>query len=384
MEIENLQGKVENLEQVISMSNIQKTILEKKLNSLADSNNLSRETITWYQNIKNVFEKAEISIDNVSLFIHCLNVMKREGYDINKILRKFAEYENIDDLQDFHQTTIDIHKTKLEVLLKQQKSVQEQINLNQLKLSEIQQLEKMGIGIKDLQTLNNKITEIAIENNIPPKTTMEKLLDDLKDYDYIVRFKNTLEKKEQELSNLNIDIEHQRRIILSQPYVGSFVQSLLGMGLTEQDILEINSILLSGGFNFDHENNNNNNNINKQSLLSDLTKYQSIKLVTNELELKNKKLSKAIMELENQKKIVENYVNLLLAIIYNLGDLQLLLKKVNILLEEPKMILVLNLFYNSYLKDTKEKSQKYDDSSKDKNYKDKDRGKDRGKQRKKS
>ena len=96
---------MENLEEVISNLNIQKTVTEKRLNSLADSNNISREAITWYKNIKNAFENAGISIDNVSTFIHCLNVMKREGYDINKILRKFAEYENVDDLQDFHQTT---------------------------------------------------------------------------------------------------------------------------------------------------------------------------------------------------------------------------------------------------------------------------------------
>ena len=108
--------------------------------------------------------------------------------------------------------------------------------MNQLKLSKIQQLEEIGIGIKELKTIYNKITEIATENNIPPNIAMDKLLDDLKDYDYILRFKNTLEKMEQELSRLNIEIENKRRIISAQLYVGSFLQSLLGMGLTEQDI----------------------------------------------------------------------------------------------------------------------------------------------------
>ena len=118
------------------------------------------------------------------------------------------------------------------------------------------------------------------------------------------------------------------------------MQSLLGMGLTEQDILEINSILLSGGFDFENDNDNNSNNINKQSLIADLKKYRNIKLVTKELELKNKKLSKTILESEHQKKILENYLNLLLAIIYNIGDLQSLLKKVNIALEYPKILLI--------------------------------------------
>ena len=121
MEIENLQDKVENLEEVISNLNIQKTVIEKKLNSLADSNNISREAITWYKNIKNAFENAGISIDNVSTFIHCLNVMKREGYDIDKILKKFAEYENVDDLKDFHQTTLNIHKITLRGIIKTRK-----------------------------------------------------------------------------------------------------------------------------------------------------------------------------------------------------------------------------------------------------------------------
>ena len=52
---------------------------------------------------------------------------------------------------------------------------------------------------------------------------------------------------EQKLSHLNIEIENQRRIISSQPYTGSLLQSLLGTGLTEQDILQIHSILLNGG-----------------------------------------------------------------------------------------------------------------------------------------
>ena len=356
MEIENLHTQIENIQQKISMSNIQKTILEKKLNSLADNNNISREAVTWYKNIKNAFENAGISIDNVSTFIHCLNLMKREGYDINNILRKFAEYENVDDLQHFHQETIEIHSTKLEELLKQVKSLQEQKKFSQLKLSEIQQLEEIGIGIKELQALYNRITEIARENNIPSNIAMDKLLDDLKDYDYILRFKNNLEKMEQNLSNLNIQLEKQRRIISSQPYLGSFLQSLLRMGLTEQDIVEINSILLSSGFDFDR----NNSIISKHSLVSDLKKYRNIKLVTNELELKNNKLSKTIIESEHQIKILENYLHLLLAIIYNLGDLQSLLKKINIALEYPEILLI----YLSFDSNKEDSNKDFKDTSK--------------------
>ena len=41
-------------------------------------------------------------------------------------------------------------------------------------------------------------------------------------------------------------------IISSQLHIGSILQKLLRMGLSEQDIGEINSILLSGGFDYDY------------------------------------------------------------------------------------------------------------------------------------
>ena len=119
------------------------------------------------------------------------------------------------------------------------------------------------------------------------------------------------------------------------------------MGLTEQDIREINSILSSGGFDFDVNTTTNHIIINRQSLIAELTKYQNIKLVTKELELNNKKISRTITDLESQKKILENYINLLLAIIYNIGDLQSLLNKVNIALEYPKILLFIFLSSDS-------------------------------------
>ena len=42
----------------------------------------------------------------------------------------------------------------------------------------------------------------------------------------------------------------------------------------------------------------------------------------------------------NIRKKLQNYVNLILAIIFNIGDLHSLLKKVNIALEYPKILLI--------------------------------------------
>jgi len=70
------------------------------------------------------------------------------------------------------------------------------------------------------------------------------------------------------------------------------------MGLSETDVLEINSILSSYGFDYD---NINKDILNKQSLITDLSIYRNIKLSIRENEIKKGELSSRITELENQK-----------------------------------------------------------------------------------
>jgi hypothetical protein len=311
--------------------------------------------------------------------MRCLEVMKNQGYDVNKILGKFTEYEKAEDLLNFQQETIHIHQSKVDELLRQTKSLREQLKLDQLKLSELEQLENMGIGIKELKTLYNKITEIATENNIPSKTAMEKLLDDLKDYEYLLGFKNNIEILKQEYSSLNREIERQRMIISSQPYIGGTLQTLLGMGISEHDIIEINSILLSIGVDYDYDNNNKII-LNKKSLKSDLTNYRNLKFVLRDYELKRNKLSSEITTLENQKENLQYYINfLILMMVYLFRDLELSIKKAGIALEDPKnlkIILIIWLLHSSVLKDDnnppeenleKEKEQNQDEDEEDKN-----------------
>jgi len=271
-EIENLQEKNENLQQEISASNIQKTMIERKLNSLIDNSNISLEAIAWYTNSKQELGNAQISINDISLFSQCISVLKSQGYDVSKILRKFTEFQNIDDLQAFHQTTINIHQANLEKLMMQENNLHEQINIHQVKLSQIKQLEGMGFNLKEFKIMYNKINEIALEHNLDYVITVEKFLNDLDNYDDYLPLKDKVELLRQEFSRLNTQITDQRKNIYAQQNIGSALQNLLKMGLSETDVLEINSILSTYGFEYD---NINKDILNKQSLITDLNKYRN-------------------------------------------------------------------------------------------------------------
>ena len=357
-EIENLQEKNENLQQEISASNIQKTIIESKLDSLIDKSNISREAIAWYTNSKQELTNAQISINDISLFSQCLSVLKSQGYDVSKILKKFTEFKNIDDLQDFQQTTTDIHRANLEKLLSEESHLHEQINTHRVKISQIKQLESMGFSLKEFKIMYNKINEIALEHNIDYGITVEKFLNDLDNYDDYLTLKDKVESLNQEFSRLNTQITNQRKNIYAQQNIGSALQNLLKMGLSETDVLEINSILSSYGFDYD---NINKDILNKQSLITDLSIYKNIKLAIREYERKKGELSSKITELENQKTNVQYYLNFLIMIAYKFGDLQLLIKKAS--LEKPQIIFIC-LLYNSLINEDKNLSEKNDDPNK--------------------
>jgi hypothetical protein len=357
-EVENLQEKNENLQQEISASNIQKTIIERKLNSLIEKSNISREAIAWYTNSKQELENAQISINDISLFSQCLSVLKSQGYDVSKILKKFTEVKKIDDLQDFQQTTIDIHRANLEKLTREENHLHGEINSHRLKISQIKQLESMGLGLKEFKIMYNKINEIANEHNIDYVITVEKFLNDLDNYDDYLTLKDKVESLKQEFSRLNTQITNQRKNIYVQQNIGSALQNLFKMGLSETDVLEINSILPSYGFDYD---NINKDILNKQSLIKDLSIYRNIKLVIREYEIKKGELSSRITELENQKANLQYYLNFLIMIVYKFGDLQLLIKKAS--LEKPQIIFIC-LLYNSLINEDKNLSEKNDDPNK--------------------
>lgn len=205
----------------------------------------------------------------------------------------------------------------------------------------IRELESIGFGLKELKTIYNTIIEIAKDNDINLIEAIEKFFNDFNEYDNVIKFKKKVEDLRYELANLITQIINNRKILSSQQHIGTILQELLRIGISEKDIVDIKSILSLERFDqYDNDDDDNNIIINKQSLISELTKYRNIKLVIKSLKQKQIQITNNIKELENQKTVLENYVNRIFMLTSNLKDIQLLLKKANIALEYPKIIFI--------------------------------------------
>jgi hypothetical protein len=354
-EIEQLEKQIEKRHEIISELNKEISNLEENQKSLIENNNISLDAIKWYKDIKEEFTNMGISFDDIGVFLECVRGIKKHGYDVNKVVTKFSELDYFDNKVDKQEEIIQKKFNEIEHLNAIIKNLEEKIYFNNLKISKNQELENIGMGLKELKTIYNTIIEIANENNIDPKEAIKKFFTDLNEFDDIVSFEKKAGELRNEVSYLSMQIASNRITLSSQQYMGTILQELLKIGITEKDIADINSILLLGGFQYYH-NNDNNIIINKQSLISELSKYRSIKSVIKSMEQKQIQLTKNITELGSQKLVLENYINYLFILISNLKEIQLLLKKANIALEYPKILLI--YFFSNSTKDDNNKDFK--------------------------
>ena len=336
-EIGQLEKQISKRHETISELNNKISNLEENQKSLIENNNISLDAIKWYRDIKKELTNMGIPFDEIFAFIDCLRQIRNEGYDKNKLVSKFSQLDYYDKIIEEQERRKQKNWKDIELLNNDKKNLEDQIYFTHLKISKNQELENIGMGFKELKTIYQTIIEISKANNINPKEAIEKFFNDLNEYDDIISFKKKVEDLKKEAATLNTQITNNRVTLLSQPQIGITLQKLFQNGILENDIEDINSILVTGGFDYD----NDKTIINKKILLSDLTKYRDLKLVIKSLEQKQTELTNSMTELGNQKIELENYLyNIFQVIPSNLKEILILVKKINIALEYPKILFI--------------------------------------------
>jgi hypothetical protein len=359
-EIEQLEKEIEAKKETISNLNNEISMLEENKNTILENNNISIVAINWYRDIKKELIAMGIPFNEIDAFVDCLRQIRNEGYDKRKLVLKFSQLDSFDKTIEDQERIKQKNWNDIELLNKNKKDLEDQIQFIHLKIATNQELETIGMGLEKLKTIYNTVNEIAKTNNISPEEAIKQFFIDLNEYINIVSFKQKAENLRNEIGTLNTEINNKRKTLMSQQHVGEILQNLLRKGILEKDIEDINAILSLGEFEY-YDNASNKIVINKQSLISELTHYRNIRLTIQLLEQKQIHLTNNIKEFENQKAILEIYMNYLFLLLSNIKEIQLLLNKINIALENPKLLLVF-LFFISISKDNKKDFKKDDDS----------------------
>ena len=299
-DIEELQEKIKQLEG-------ERLAAEELFNTSLENRSRTASILAWYSNLKIELEIYKIPLEDISLFAKSVSRLGQYGYDSDKIIAQSSELDFLKRQLQFFRTIIPDLENKYVKLNEECTYLEQTVNSYRQRLSVYDELEQMGFGLKELKLLWHTINEIAEANNISSENAVQKFFKDVEEqYDDKLGFESKLDKLRSDAVYFNQELDSLRSRLSTQPLVGPALQRLFENGIKEQDIIELAIVFglysrsNSGG------GRGGNNPIDKQSLISEVDKYGSVKAMIQALEQRNDELKKEVDSQEARKNELNN------------------------------------------------------------------------------
>jgi predicted nucleic acid-binding Zn-ribbon protein len=297
-DIEELQEKIKQLEQ-------QKLASEELNNASLENGSRTASILAWYLKLKTELDRYKIPLEDVVLFAKAVRGLGEYGYDVDKIIAEFSELDFLKSQIPFFRNINRGLENKNLKLNEECTSLEQTVNFYRQRISVYEKLEQMGFGLKELKLLWHTITEIAEANNISDEDAVQKFFKDVEEqYDDKLGFQSKLDKLRSDVVYFNHELDSLRSTLRTQPLVGPALQRLFENGIKEQDIIEL--AIVFGMYSSSHSGSGGgggggNNPIDKQTLISELDKYGSVKAMMQALEQRNDELKKEVASQEAKK-----------------------------------------------------------------------------------
>jgi predicted nucleic acid-binding Zn-ribbon protein len=313
-----LEKDIEDLQEKIKQLKEEKLAAEELYNASLENGSRTAAILAWYVKLKTELDRYKIPLEDVSLFAKAVSRLGQYGYDTDKIMADFSELDFLKRQLQFYRNIIPDLENKYEKLNEECTSLEQTVNSHRQRSSVYDELEQMGFGLKELKLLWHTITEIAEANNISSEDAVHKFFKDVEEqYDDKLGFESKLDRLRSDAVYFNQEIDSLRSTLRTQPLVGPALQRLFENGIKEQDIIEL--AIIFGMYSSSHSGSGRggggNNPINKQTLISELNKYGSVKAMMQALDQRNDELKNEVASLEAKKTELNNRNHRILSIL---------------------------------------------------------------------
>jgi hypothetical protein len=230
-----------------------------------DEESTTLDELDQFSSLKTVMEKKGVAMLDNSKFVEAVVGAKQLGFDPRVIVEKVSNLAKMEaDKKELEE--------KVQFLQKRWNDLDSNcINLEAEELvhahtiSIYEDLEAMGMGIKQLKLLRYTVEEIATANNISKDSASQKFLADVQEqYDDKLGFESKLMALKSEISKTNNELIVIQNSLAYKNQVAKALSELISIGFNDQQILNLAWALQS-------------NTSNKESLEEDLKKYGSLK-----------------------------------------------------------------------------------------------------------
>jgi predicted nucleic acid-binding Zn-ribbon protein len=346
-----LEKKIEGIEDRIKQLEQEKSDAEELLTAALENEKMTTSELKWNSHLKIELKKYGIPIEDVRSFAKAIHGLRQYGYDVDKIIAEFSDLENLKNQFQLARDSIPALEKKFENLNGECILLDQTIASHRQTLAVYYELEQMSFGLKELKLLRHTVVEIAKANNLSSKEALQKFIKDVEEqYDDKLGFESKLDKLRSDIVNINDELAISRSKLLVQPLVGHALQRLFENGIKEQDIIELASIFETyGGSSSSSSSSRAINPIDKQSLITELAKYGSIKAMIQPLEQKYNELKNEVASLEAKKNELKNRNDRMLSTLEYSKQIMYYFKGLVDSLRDKIQVQYLNLVYVNYI-----------------------------------
>ena len=280
--VQKLSIKIDELSHVIE----EKELEIERLSKMKETGTKIYQTFAI---LKSQLKQYGIEMENMDQFVKCVVGISKENYNLAQILKKIADYENLEKNSRYYNEQVDLKKYEVDKLNQQIYIKKSILSHFKIKVANLHEVETMGFGINELRTLTNMLNEIGKENNQSFNEIRKEFFDDLKNYEEVIGTRRDIERLKNELKILEVQTMKERERYNAYPKILESITRLSGAGITEEDIVKIDRILLMNYYYLYKD-----NSMYKEDLFNDLHRYGDLKLAIKKLEdiekdLKSKK-----------------------------------------------------------------------------------------------
>jgi hypothetical protein len=284
-EIDKLKWQIETLQQ-------QKSDAESFRNMALQDQRITSIELKWYSDLRAELRKYLIPVDDISKFAKIVDNIGEYGYDAGKVIKEFSDLESLRSIRDTLKQFVQSLENKVSGLEQQLSTLEPFVNNHNQAISTYNHLEVLGFNLKELDFLSNTVNEIAFENKIPSQQAIKKFLTDIEhQYNNKLGFESKIESLRNDVNKLNQELTRLRTEVLSQPLIGPKLVYLTQRGVSEQDVINIAAVFekyVAG--------------IDRQSFVSELDKYGSLKSTLQKLSKDSDRLKKEVGSLQIQER----------------------------------------------------------------------------------
>jgi hypothetical protein len=292
-----LEEKIEDLEVLIENFQEEASDALSRRDKALQDEKMTGSELKWYTILREELGKYGLPIDDTLKFAKVVNNIRDYGYDAGRVIKEFSELESLKTRRQHLQQDLQSLENKLAELNRVCAKVELHANMHAEFLNKYERLEGMGFGLKELESLWNTIYEIAQDNNIPTREAITKFLSDLeRHYNNKLGLEAKVESLTNRVNNLYKEETRLRTELISLPLVAPKLVKLTQAGVSEQDIIYIATLIEKYTASKD-----------RQSFISDLEAYGSLKSSIQELSKQSEKLKNEVTSLETQRRYLSRY-----------------------------------------------------------------------------